>query len=556
MEQRSTQQASDVTDPRGDLREARRELASLRARFRSIIQKTADGIVVVDGNGVIRFANAAAGTLFGRDAEKLTGSPFGHPLVNGETTEIDVLRNGEQVVAELRVVGTEWEGEEASVVSLRDITDRKKAEERARRLLREQVARSRAEATARRASLLSEASRRLSSSLDFETTLGHVVHLLAEEFADFCVVDLVLDGKVTRRVASRGDDERSRRFEATAAYPLEVGSDTPQARVLEECEPLHVAEVDDEWLNSATRSDEHLDLARELGIRSLLFVPLYAGRDCLGVLTAGRWGEAELFDDQDLRFATELAERAALAVENALLYEEAQAANRAKANFLSVMSHELRTPLSAIIGYADLMDRGITGQLAEQQSRFVGRIRASSNHLLQIIEEILAFASTEAGEEKVHPEDTTLDEVIDGVLAVAEPLAQDTPLDFVVEVADPEAKLRTDTRKVRQIVLNLVSNAFKFTPEGRVVLEAETDGDEVVFRVTDTGVGIPAERLPSIFDRFWQAEDPMTRKAGGTGLGLAVAKGFAELLGGTLSVESVPDDGSVFTLRLPRRIED
>ncbi|HUG40390.1 MAG TPA: ATP-binding protein [Longimicrobiales bacterium] len=539
-------------DRGSDAAAARHELSALQDRFRSIIERTADGILVVDGDGGIRFANRTAAELFGREVSALVGSHFGTPL-SGGALEIEILRDGRPIVAELRVMDTEWEGEPARIVSLRDITDRKRAEERARTLLEERIARSRAEETARRASRLSEASRRLSSSLDFETTLCTLVSLVVEEFADLCVVDLVLGARSTRQVAAAGDDERARRAREAVAIPLDSGADTPQARVFRDRQPLRVPAVTDGWLREATTGEEHFELSRDLGLRSLVFVPLYAGSECLGVLTAGRWRESAPFDEEDFHFAAELGERAALAVENALLYEDAQAANRAKGNFLSIMSHELRTPLSAIIGYADLMDRGVAGAVTEQQVKFLGRIRASSNHLLQIIEEILAFASTEAGEEDVHAERTTLDELIGGVLTVAEPLARDTPLDFIAEVDDPALELVTDTRKVRQILLNLISNAFKFTREGEIRLRAGRDGgDRVVFAVQDTGVGIPEDRLATIFEKFWQVEDPMTRRAGGTGLGLAVARAFAELLGGTIEVRSAVGAGSVFTLRLPR----
>lgn len=535
-----------------DLEAVRRELHVVQERFRSIIERTADGILVVDGEGVIRFANPTAAELFGRSSPELVGSPFGTPL-SDEAMEIDIRRDGDPAVAELRVVDTVWEGEPASIVALRDITDRRKAEERERQLFREQLARSRAEQAARRASLLSEASRRLASSLDFRVTVGVVGELLVEEFADFCIIDLVIGDSGIRRMATRGEGRRAELLREATAYPLEPAAGSPQARAFRDCEPLHVREVDEEWLREATRDDAHLAIARELGMGSLVLAPIYAGHECLGVLTAGRWRESDPFDLQEFHFATDLAERAALAIENALLYEEAQAANRTKANFLSVMSHELRTPLSAIIGYADLIDRGVAGEITTKQAKFIGRIRASSNHLLQIIEEILAFASAEAGEERVHAEPSSLDEILDGILAVAEPLAQDAPIDFIVEVEEPEARLETDTRKVRQILLNLISNAFKFTTEGHVRLRAGVEGEEVVFVVEDTGCGIDEASLEHIFDRFWQAEDPRTRRAGGTGLGLAVARGFVELLGGTIGVRSTVGEGSTFTVRLPRR---
>jgi signal transduction histidine kinase len=537
-----------------DVDRLRTELERARERFRSIIQHTADGVMVVDGDtGVIHFANRAAGTLFDRDADALVGSPFGHPMVVGETTEIDLVRDGEPIVAELRVMETEWEGRPARIVSLRDITDRKMAESRARELVREQVARADAEEAARRGEFLAEAARRLSSSLALEETLQKVVQLVVEEFADYCILDLVEDGAVRRFAAGQGLDKE--RAEEATAHALELGGDTPQARVFHDREPVLVPQVDDAWIEAAAQSDAHLALLRELGPKAIIFVPLDSGRHCIGLLSAV-CTTAKGFRQRDLNLATELGRHAALAIENARLYRDAEAANEAKANFLSVMSHELRTPLSAIIGYTDLLDRGVVGDVNEKQSTYLGRVRASSNHLLQIIEEILAFAGTEAGKESVRPEAATLAELVDGVTAVAEPLAAETGLDFDVDVEDGDTVTRTDPRKVRQILLNLVSNALKFTEDGSVALRARSEGDELVFEVEDTGVGIPEDRHESIFDRFWQMEDALTRKAGGTGLGLAVGRSFATLLGGTLTVQSEPGDGSTFTLRIPREIAD
>jgi signal transduction histidine kinase len=533
----------------GELERLRAELERARERFRSIIQKTADGMMVVgNDDGVIRFANEAAGRLFGRDPDSLVGSPFGHAVVVGETTEIDVVRSGELVVAELRVMQTEWEGEPARIISLRDITDRKKAEERARKLVREQVARAEAEDAAARAEFLAEASRRVSSTLALDETLQNVIELVVRDLADYAVLDLV-DGEEVRRYASaRGDLEGL--MERAQEHPLRPGADTPQARTFRDMEPLLVANVDDAWLRDVAQDEDHLRLLRELGPRSVIFVPLSTGRRSLGLLSAVRTSGGA-FRDRDLHLATELGRHSALAIENARLYRDVESANQAKANFLSVMSHELRTPLSAIIGYTELLDRGVVGDIGKKQSEYLGRIRASSNHLLQIIEEILAFAGAEAGKDEIRAEDTTMGALMDAVEAVAEPLARETDLDFAIHVEDDDAELHTDVRKVRQVLLNLISNALKFTEEGSVEVRAAVDGDEAVFEVEDTGVGIPPERQESIFEQFWQMEEALTRTAGGTGLGLTVARSFAELLGGTLSVESEAGLGSTFTLRIP-----
>jgi signal transduction histidine kinase len=537
---------------RSELEETRGRLRAMEQRFRSIIQKTADGIVVVDGSGHIVFANRAAGELFGRPAGELNGSEFGHPLVVGESTEVDIVREGETEVVELRVMETEWEDREARIVSLRDITDRRDAEARRRELIREQMARAEAEEAARRAEILAEAGRRLASSIALDETLQNVVDFMADEFADYCILDLVEANQTRRFGAARDDDGIGEALRVALEHPFAVGSDTPQDHVFHRSEPLLVERVDDEWLRRAARDDAHLEIMQRLAPRTVIVVPLYTGRECLGLLSVAGTTEDTRFDDRDLHLAAELGRRAALAIENARLYQEAEAANQAKTNFLSVMSHELRTPLSAIIGYADLIDRGVAGEVSDQQAQYLSRIRASSNHLLQIIEEILAFAGTESGEEGVRAESTTLGEIMEAVIAVAEPLARDGAIEFDVDVGDGEEGLYTDTRKVRQILLNLISNAFKFTEEGSVTVRAWIDGDEAVFRVEDTGVGIPADRQEAIFERFTQVEAALTRKAGGTGLGLSVARSFARMLGGDVTVESDEGSGSVFTLSIPR----
>lgn len=527
-----------------DLHGVRRELRAMEERFRSIIHKTADGMVVVDRDGRILFANKAAERLFGRSADELRGSPFGHTVVVGETTEIDLVRDGDPLVVEIRVMDTEWEGEPARIVSLRDVTDRKQAEARARQLIREQAARAEAEEAARRAEFLGEASRRLSASLAVDQTLRSTVSLIVEEIGDLCALDLA-DGEEVRRFAAvRPDSDREDLVREVEAHPASFGEDTASGRVLREKEPRLV--------RSPAGAADH-DLGPAVDPSAVMLVPLDSGHECMGVLTVAATREETELTERQLHLAMEVARRAALAIENARLYRDAQAANRAKANFLSVMSHELRTPLSAILGYADLMAQGVAGEVTAQQEDYLGRIRSASNHLLQIIEEILGFASTEAGEEKVELESMTLGELMQAVRAVAEPLGEDSDNELSIQVDDADARVRTDPRKVRQVLLNLVSNALKFTEGGSVRVLARTEGDELVFTVSDTGPGIPEDAQEAIFERFWQAEDASTRRAGGTGLGLTVARSFARLLGGGIGVESEPGEGSIFTLRIPAR---
>jgi signal transduction histidine kinase len=256
----------------------------------------------------------------------------------------------------------------------------------------------------------------------------------------------------------------------------------------------------------------------------------------------------------ELATAADLGRRALVAIENTRLYQEAQKANQAKADFLAVMSHELRTPLNAVIGYSDLLLMGVPARVPDAAHKQVEKIRTSGRHLLGLIEEILSFARMEAGREQVRAHDASLLELGREVADITAPLAAAKKIRFEVRLPDEDVTLHTDSGKVRQILLNLLSNAVKFTDEGSVRLSAERHAASVEFNVRDSGIGISREDLHHIFDPFWQAESSRTRRAEGTGLGLAVARRFARMLGGDITVWSEPGSGTAFTVRLPIRV--
>jgi signal transduction histidine kinase len=383
----------------GELERRVAELEASESRVRTLIERNADGVVILGPGGIVRFVNPAAEKLFGRPAHQLLGELFGHPVVSGETTEIDVVRPGGRLITvELRCVDTTWEHQPAHLLSLRDITDRKRAEQKERELIAEQSARAAAEAA----------------------------------------------------------EQRARR----------------------------------------------------------------------------------------------------LAEENARLYESAQIANRAKANFLAVMSHELRTPLNAIIGYTDLILAGISGPLGADQEHYLDRIRTSSHHLLQLVEEVLTFSRIEAGGEHVRSRTIELAAALHEVSDICRPLAVQRNLEFRVDdPLDPpgDSALVTDPDKLRQILVNLIDNAIKFTDSGAVRLSGCVAEDECLITVSDSGIGIDPAHHETIFDPFWQVSHPSTRTRGGTGLGLTVSRRLARLLGGDIVVESQPGTGATFTVRLPLR---
>ena len=533
----------------------RAALEASEARFQAIVTRTADGIVIVGGDGRVRFVNPAAERLFGRTATELVGQHFGFAVLAGETAEIDLVPpgRGEPVAAELRAGATTWEGEPAQVITLRDITDRRRAEERAQRLVLERAAREQAERASARARFLAEAGAALDSSLDPEATLRALAELIVPRMADGCAIDL-LEGARIRRVAGVHAEPAGQALldELGHRFPPDPDSSLPAARVLRTgVSELH-AGLDAGGPGPLAEREDEAGLLARLGVRSLMVVALPARERRLGAITF-LCGERD-FDTDDLALAEEVASRAGRALENAHLYEAALAANRAKSDFLAVMSHELRTPLNAIIGYAQLMLDGIGGGVDREQGSRLRRIHACALHLLQIIEEILAYAQMESGHAEARPGRVTVGELVGQVAAMAEPLAREKGLELRMEIPDPDAALFTDAGKLRQIALNLLANAVKFTERGTVALRAEVPGDELVVAVSDTGPGMAAEDLERIYEPFWQAEDPLTRNTGGTGLGLSVSRRLAEMLGGTITAESRPGAGSTFTVRVPARL--
>ena len=419
---------------------------------------------------------------------------------------------------------------------------------------RDRAARAEAEAAERRSRFLAEASRALSASLDHEKTLANLAALAVPTIGDYCLIHVVDEGGAIRQVAAAHVDPAKEPLLRELARRLTPDPDNPAgvvARVLRQREPQLIENVPPGWAGEITDDPEVHRIGRELGARSALVIPLISHGEAFGTLTLAFSESGRIYGREDLDLAEELARRAALAVENARLYEAALAASKAKSDFLAVMSHELKTPLTTIVACTDLLEAEIAGPLTQDQRDQLGHVLASALHLLQLIDEILSFSRMEAGREKVHLERVELGALANEAAGLIRPVAQDRGLQFRVELPEQPQPIETDPPKVRQILLNLLSNAVKFTETGEVVLGVSVDGPWAVFRIRDTGIGIPPEHQDRIFEAFWQVEQSAVRRVGGTGLGLSVARRLCRMLGGDVTVESTPGKGSTFTVRLP-----
>lgn len=289
---------------------------------------------------------------------------------------------------------------------------------------------------------------------------------------------------------------------------------------------------------------------RRRSVRGLA-VPLEARGEVIGVLYLTLAGDGRDYGARDLALARGLAGRVAMALDNQRLLRAAQEARRAKGDFLAVMSHELRTPLTAVVGYTDLLEEGIPGPVNEEQSVQLRRIKESAWELLELIDGILGYARFESEEPEVQKERVDVSEVVDEAISVVRSALERKGLELAVTVPPDMPPAYTDRAKLRRVLVHLLDNAVKFTAVGTISLRVAGEDARVRFEVADTGPGISSEDEERVFEPFWQGERAETRTAGGTGMGLSLARRLARLLGGEIELESDPGVGSTFTLLLP-----
>jgi PAS domain S-box-containing protein len=533
---------------------AERALRVSEAKFAGIITIASDAIISVDDNLQITMFNRGAETIFGYTADEVLGQSLnillparfrgGHsqhmrhfaasPVAArrmGERQEIlGCRKDGTEFPAEASISKLDLFGSTLFTVVLRDITGRKRVERQQR--------------------FLAEAGAILASSLNYEKTLASVAGLTVPELADWCIIYIRDDNGTVRRIeVAHAEPDKRELLRQLLEYPLDPRTPHPVFPVLEAGVPETMNDVSDEFLRALAQSSEHYELYLKLGLRSMLIVPLVAHgqtRGAMGFFSARprRYGPDELTLAQDLGVVS------GLAVDNARLYRDAQAAVKARDDMMAVVSHDLGNPLSAIrIGTSLLMRSIPHNQQGTGAWQHLDFIRQSAHQMENLVNDLLDVKRLEAGKVTLHVDELTVADVVDEVLELFRPIAGARSLALTARLDGAIEPILADRQRVGQVLCNLVSNALKFTDAGgQVTISARPADDAVLFSVADTGQGISAEHMPHIFDRFWQGGEEGKK---GLGLGLAIAKGMVEAHGGQIWVESAPGAGATFLFTLP-----
>ena len=385
-----------------------------------------------------------------------------------------------------------------------------------------------------------------------------VLDAIAESAVRFCAAEDVcvglLEGEIWRIRAHEGPIEI--RLDVTTSR---IGPTFVSGRSMIERRTIHVPDLQ-------AAADQYPDgAAGSPTTRAILATPLLSADGPIGALFLRRT-QTTPFTERQIELAETFAEQAVIAIENVRLFNETRdksrqleganqelaAASRHKSEFLANMSHELRTPLNAIIGFSDVLEQRLFGELNERQADYTRDIASSGRHLLDLVNEILDLSKVEAGRMELEPSEFALAETIRGTLAFVRERAASHGIELAADVPADLGTVVADERKVRQVLLNLLSNAVKFTPDGGTigVRAWRTDG-EVQVAVRDTGIGIAPEDQAKVFDEFQQVGKASDRSREGTGLGLTLAKRFIELHGGGIWVDSKIGKGTTFTFAIP-----
>lgn len=566
---------------RAQAAETSKELRTNEARYRKIVDTAEEGILTLDSLGQIDYANPRLCRMLGWTAEELWSRSLHaclfaedysriswdlEQLLKGDTRQFEVrLRRKDDVPVWASVSASPLPGDSAVPSGIlwmvTDLTVQRRQEvERAELLAREKAARSQAEAAQRRLAFLAEATALLSTSLDYGVTLQQIANLVVPELADWCVVDVIdEEGEIRRLGIAHADPAVQTELSLLKVYAPRRDGNEGVARVLRDGLPEFHATVPAGVLAGIVQDERHRLLLESLGLRSMVSVPLLARARIIGAITLVFGHSGRSYTSGDLELAGELAGRAALALDNARHYRDAHEGSLRKDEFLAVLAHELRSPLAAIANAAYLLRHRERegGQLMRLQEI----IERQAHHLGRLVDDLLDVSRIAQGKVHLRRQRTDLGGVLHRAVDTVRPLI-DTRA-HSLELLTPEDPVWVDGDPIRltQIFSNMLTNAAKYTePGGKIWVDMELAArpvsgmspSEVVVRVRDNGVGLPAEWQGQVFQPFIQAERSPGRELGGLGIGLALVKHLVDLHDGSVEVTSEGEGrGCEFIVRFP-----
>jgi PAS domain S-box-containing protein len=547
-------QAEELRASAAHLEERTLEAEDARRTVASIVEAITDGFVAFDADLRYTYVNRRASEMWDLAPESLLGktpadiwpdmhvSPFvamlRRVLSTGHAEVTEGFASSLRVPIEMRAYLSSGGG---IVAFFADLTEQRRAQEAAL--------------------FLAEASRVLVSAGDYQSTLANLASAAVPRLGDWCAVDVLTEPDGTlwppklERVAVVHQNpalvDVARRL--TEEFPLDWSRSSGTPGVIRTRTPMFMQEVTDEMLVAGAHNEHHLARLRSLEFRSIIIVPLVARERVLGAMTLVMAESGRRFTARDLEIAVDLGQRAGIAIDNARLLRDAAEANAIKTEFLRTISHELRQPLNAIRGYLDLWRIGLRGELTPELRGDMERLSHNQEHLGALIEDLLTFTRLDVGRLEVERVPVPIAPVFDALESMARPEMDARHIEFSCVSCEPGVVAAGDPDRVVQICVNLVTNAMRATESGgHVRVRCRADGDDVIIEVADTGRGIPADMLTAIFDPFTQVGRALNAPKEGAGLGLAISRGLADAMGGTLSVVSVLGEGSTFSLALPR----
>ena len=537
-----------------DVSEVKRYQAALKAseaKFSGIVSISSEAIISVDEDQRIIIFNKGAERIFGYAPHEVVGrrldillpprlrtahrrhvrdfaaGPHAAREMASNATVLGLHKDGHEFPAEAAISKLEIGANKVFTVALRDVTERKRVENEMQ--------------------VLAEAGAVLASSLDYHKTLESIAHLVVRRAADLCIVDIAREGEAMAQLTvAHADPAKAAACDRLAALLLERRH-TLGASAMESRQTQLFGDIRAELRAATAQDEEHQRLLDVLQPRSAMVAPLVSTGGVLGAIVFAS-SAPDRYGPRDLGFATELAHRAALAIENARLYEAERRATRARDEMLGIVAHDIRNPLASSYLAAGVLESELAGQGSARGTKSVRVILRSIDRASRLIQDLLDATRIEAGAFSVERDCVDANQVVRDAVESQRLLAGAREIDLRLEADEQLPQACADGHRLLQVIENLVGNAIKFTPRGgSIAIGVSAKQNDLLFWVADTGAGIAIENLPHLFDRFWRggAED---RSAG---LGLAICKGIVEAHAGRIWVDSIAGRGATFFFTIP-----